>query len=173
MLRDMMQFAFLPAVAFAQIITLLVSNDFGAKLWNNIRANLYKVFMLALLMVSVLLIVFSLYPTCIIELFDRNGDFTELAARAFPLLSVLVFFDVLQLILAGTLRGAKDVRIVMVTRIVVFTVYFVPVSYMISKYVYTTPLMKLVLLYASFFIGSLFMSLMYIYRFHNGKWKNN
>jgi len=169
--RDIERLSILPAVAFAQIITLLISNDFGARRWKDVRANLYKVFFLAFSMVAVLLLIFSLFPTCIIQLFDKNGDFTELTARAFPLLSILVFFDVLQLILAGALRGATDVRTVMVVRLVVCTLYFVPASYLLSTMIKTTGLFKFVMIYASFYVGNLLMSLMFIYRFCSGKWK--
>jgi len=170
--RDMEQFTFLPAVAFAQIITLLVSNDYGAGRWRDIRYNLYKVFFMAFSMVAVLLVIFSIYSTQIVQLFDKNNDFTELAARTFPLLSILVFFDVLQLILAGALRGAKDVRTVMMVRLIVCSVYFVPVSYMLSM-LNVTDLTKLVLIYSSFYVGNMFMSIMYICRFRSGKWKNH
>ena len=59
--RDMERFVFIPAVALAQIITFLVSNDFGAGRWRDIRYNLYKVFLMAFSMVAILLIVFSLF----------------------------------------------------------------------------------------------------------------
>ncbi len=169
--RDMEQFSFLPAVALAQIITLLISNDYGGSRWRAIRYNLYKVFLLAFSMVGVLLLIFSLFPAQIVQLFDKNGDFTEIAARTFPLLSILVFFDVLQLILAGALRGAQDVRTVMLVRLIVCTLYFVPVSYLLT-FLNVSDLVKLVLIYAAFYIGNMLMSIMYIYRFCSGKWKN-
>ena len=169
--RDMERFVFIPAVALAQIITFLVSNDFGAGRWRDIRYNLYKVFLMAFSMVAILLIVFSLFSTEIVQLFDKNGDFTELAARTFPILSVLVFFDVLQLILAGALRGAKDVRTVMFVRLIVISVYFVPFSKWLST-LNVSVLLKFLLIYASFYIGNMFMSAMYIYRFCSQKWKN-
>ncbi|TET07066.1 MATE family efflux transporter [Candidatus Dependentiae bacterium] len=171
--RDMERLAFLPAVGFVQIITLLISNDFGAQRWNDIKANIYKVLLLSFSMVAILLLLFSLFPTYIIHFFDKNGDFIELAARIFPLLSILVFFDVLQFILAGALRGAADVRTVMMVRLVVCTVYFVPISFLLSNVVKAPDLVKLVLIYASFYFGSMLMSIIYIYRLCSGRWKKS
>jgi MATE family multidrug resistance protein len=170
--RDMERLAFLPAVGFAQIITLLVSNDFGSQRWDDINANIYKVLFLSLSMVAILLVFFSLFPTYMIQFFDKNGDFTELAARAFPLVSILVFFDVLQLILAGALRGAADVRTVMMVRLIVCTIYFVPVSFLLSSMV-APELVKLILIYASFYVGNVLMSIIYIFRLRSGKWKKS
>jgi putative MATE family efflux protein len=41
--KDMERFAFLPALAFAQVITFLVSNDVGIKNWEGIKVNIKKI----------------------------------------------------------------------------------------------------------------------------------
>lgn len=164
-IKLMERMAFLPAVAFSQVVTFLVSNDAGNERWDDIRANIAKVLLLASVMVAVLLCIGSLYPAKIIDLIDRNKEFGGLAQAVFPALSVLVFFDLLQLILSGALRGACDVQTVMLTRLCVICFYFVPVSYMLSRLSFSSDALKFFLIYGSFFIGNALMSLVYIKKF--------
>jgi len=169
--KDLERFALIPACAFANVITLLVSNDCGIKNWDGIKANIKKVIFMASFMVFSVLLVLSIWPAFFVQFFDKTGDFTWLAARALPLLSVLVFFDVLQLILAGAMRGASNVMTVMLTRVIVCVGFFAPVSYMFSVAPIQDPLVKFVLIYGSFYVGSAFMSFVYIHRFRGQDWK--
>lgn len=170
-IKDMERIAILPGIAFAQVLTFLVSNDFGRKNWDGIKANLKKVLFLTSMMVFSVLLLFSLFPEFFVSFFDRRGEFTHLAARIFPLLSVLIIFDVIQLVLAGALRGAANVKTVMATRLVVLLGYFVPVSYMLSKLPIQDQALKFVLIYGSFYVGNAFMSLAYIHRLRGEAWK--
>ncbi len=169
--KDMERFAFLPAIACAQIITFLVSNDLGKQAWDDIKTNIKKCVFIASLMTLTLLGLFSLWPGYVIQLFDRSGDFTAFAARAFPLLSVLVIFDLLQLILAGALRGAANVKTVMKVRLLIVFGYFIPVSYLFAHMPLENQLLRFVLIYGSFYIGSGIMSIFYINRFRSEGWK--
>lgn len=169
--KDMERFAFLPAVAFAQIITLLVSNDFGRHCWDAIKSNIKKIIFLSSSMVFFLLLIISLRAKSIMYFLDKNGDFTDLTAQVFPILSVLVFFDVLQLILSGALRGASNVKTVMIVRLIVCLMYFMPISYGLSCLSIQDTVLKFVLIYGSFYIGSALMSIMYISRFRSDEWK--
>lgn len=166
-IRDMEQLAFIPAIAFAQVITFLVSNDYKAGNWRGIKSNIKKIIFLSSMMVFTVLLIFSIWPAAIIRFFDKENSFTAFAAQAFPLLSLLVFFDLLQIILSGALRGASEVKVVMWVRLVTCLGYFVPVSYMISKMAIASPLTKFVLLYGSFYVGNALMSLVYIQTFRN------
>ncbi|MFC1842465.1 MATE family efflux transporter [Candidatus Dependentiae bacterium] len=169
--KDLERMALLPAVAFAQVVTFLVSNDYGKRNWVGIKCNIKKILFLASMMVFLLLIVLTLWPEFFVQLFDKKGEFTHVAARAIPFLSVLVFFDLLQLILSGAMRGASNVKTVMITRILVCGLFFVPCSYMISKIHFESMVLKFVLIYGSFYLGSGIMSLVYINRFRGQNWK--
>lgn len=170
-IKDLERFAFLPAIAFAQIITFMVSNDYGIHNWAGIKANIKKTIFLASAMVFSILVIFSLFSTTLLKIFDKNGDFTELTLKVFPFLSVLVFFDLLQIILSGALRGAGDVKIVMFTRLVICFGYFVPVSYMLSTLEISDLPLKFLLIYSSFYVGNALMSIVYINRFRGHKWQ--
>lgn len=169
--KDLERFALLPACACAQVITLLVSNDWGIQNWDGIKANIKKIVFMSSFMVFAILLVISLWPAFFVSFFDKNGDFTWLAAPALPLLSVLVFFDVLQLILAGAMRGSSNVMTVMMTRVLVCVGFFAPVSYIFSIAPIQDPLVKFVLIYGSFYVGSALMSIAYINRFRGEDWK--
>jgi Na+-driven multidrug efflux pump len=169
--KDMERFAFLPAIAFAQIITFLASNDVGVKNWEGVKTNIRKTMVLATGMVSVILGLFIYHRAAIINIFDKKGDFSGIAMKAFPVLSIFIIFDLIQLILSGALRGAGNVRIVMMVRFVTCFAYFVPVSYLLSQWQTENEVLKLILLYGSFYLGNALMSIWYIRRFRSEHWK--
>lgn len=170
-IKDMERFAFLSGIAGAQVITFLVSNDYGRRNWDGIKINIKKILFLTSLMVFSVLAVFSLFPTFFITIFDGAGDFTVFAARIFPFLSGLAFFDLLQLILSGGLRGSGNVRTVMWVRLIVCVGYFMPVSYVISTLAIADQTIKFLLIYGSYYLGNALMSIVYIHKFRGDTWK--
>ncbi|QQR62859.1 hypothetical protein IPH67_05665 [bacterium] len=81
-IKDMERMAFLPAIAFAQIITFLISNDIGANDIKAVKVNIKK-------------LLFSWIhgewyssgngcKTNFLSLFDRQGEFTYLVLQTFP-----------------------------------------------------------------------------------------
>jgi Na+-driven multidrug efflux pump len=168
--KEMERLALVPAVASAQVITFLVSNSIGAGQWDVVRANIKKILFITMVVVSGLIALTLFFPKAIISFFDRKGDFTCLAARALPILSLLSFFDILQLVLAGALRGAGDVNVVMITRIIVCCGFFAPLSWLCSYIPVDNEFLRFMLIYSSFYCGSALMSMVYIYRFRSGGW---
>lgn len=169
--KDMERFAIIPATALAHVITFLVSNDFGVQNWEGIKSNIKKTIFICSIIVGTILILFSCWPEYIIHLFDKKGEFTELAARAFPILSLLAFFDLLQLILSGATRGTGNMWVVMTVRLVIVLGYFVPLSYFLSHLDMQDQTLKFILVYGSFYLGNAMMSIVYINRFRGEDWK--
>lgn len=170
-IKDMEMLAFVPAIALAQVVTFLVSNDYGRGNWLGIKNNIKKIIFLAVIMVALMLCLLLLYAEDFIHLFDQKRAFISFALGAFPFISILVFFDVLQLILAGALRGAADVRTVMWVRLISFLIFFVPLSYCAQHLPIENTLIKFVFIYGSFYIGNGLMSMVYINRFRGDLWK--
>jgi MATE family multidrug resistance protein len=166
-IKNMERFSILPAVAFAQVITFLVSNDYGTGNWEGIKSNIKKVIFLASLMIFAIVIIFLCFTEPIVQLFDRKAKFTSLAAQAFPILSILGFFDLLQLILAGALRASGNVSLVVGVRLAVLVGYFIPISYVFSSIHFKHQALQFILIYGSFYVGNALMSLAYIHRFRN------
>lgn len=171
-IKDLERLAIQPAAAFAQVITFLVSNAYSTGDWEGIKSNIKKTVFLSSIFVFSVLLVFSLYPKFFIQIFDQKGKFTDFASQVFPLVSILVFFDLLQLILSGALRGAANVRVVLFARLSVFLVYFIPVSRMLASMEFANPMIKFLAVYGSFYLGNGLMSLIYIYRFRGERWKH-
>lgn len=170
-IKDMEALAFVPAVAFGQVVTLLVSNEFGAGDFAALKVTIKRCLAMATGMVFALLALFMLNATAIIGLFDRQQAFTDFACRAFPVVGILVFFDLLQLILAGALRGSSQVRLVMWTRVLSCLILFIPLSYGFSLLPVESTVIRFVLIYGSFNLVNGLSSLVYIYWFKSGLWK--
>ena len=171
--RDIERFAFLPAIACAQIITFLVSNDYGAGRWDHIKTNIKKVIFVASAAVVVILIGIMYWSSNILAAFDKKGEFGSVVLYVLPLLSVLVFFDLLQLILSGALRGIGNGRKVLMVRLIVFSCYFVPLSYVLSHLPLADASMKFMLVYGSFYMGNALMSAIYVNQFRKNEWKTS
>ncbi|NBX78103.1 MATE family efflux transporter [bacterium] len=164
-IKLMERLAFVPATAFSQVSTFLASNDAGRDDWAAVRANTIKIFILAAACVCTLLYIGSAWPEIIVSMIDRTKTFGPLTKQVFPLLSFLVLFDLLQLILSGTLRGVGAVYTVMLTRTVVIVFFFMPISYVLAHWIQLdNQSYQFVLIYGSFFIGNLFMSILYVAR---------
>ncbi len=171
MIKLMERIAFVPAIAFSQIITFLVSNDLGRARWDDIHGNIKKVVLLSSTMVGVILLIGSIWPYVIVKFYGCTGEMCYLVASVFPSLSILVMFDLLQLILSGALRGAGDVQTVMVTRLIVIAGYFIPVTYGIALLPLQTVVSKMLVTYAAFLIGNGLMTIVYIVRLKQNHWK--
>lgn len=169
--KDMERFSILPAIAGAQVITFLVSNDCGIQNWQGVKANIKKMIFLTSIVTLIVLCLFCFNPKPVIALFDKKGDFIDFAARVFPVISILSFFDVIQLILAGALRGAGNVHTVMLVRVAITLCYFVPISYFLVHLPIEDQMLKFILVYGSFYVGNALMSVLYIAKFRSEDWK--
>ena len=84
--------------------------------------------------------------------------------------SALAFFDVVQLILAGALRGAANVKAVMWIRLIICGGVFVPLSYFFSQLPITNQTLKFMLIYGSLYFCNALMGALYIKRFREQEW---
>ena len=172
-IKDIERFALLPAVALAHVVTFLVSNSYKSRQWQLIHTTIKRILILACGMVLVLLICFSFGSRAIISCIDKQGTFMPFACRALPIISSMVIFDVLQLILSAALRGAADVKTVMTIRLLVCLCYFMPVSYVLTKFFVGSMLTQFILAYGILYSGNAFMCLLYAYRFKTEQWKKH
>jgi len=170
-IKDIERIAFLPAIAFAQVITFLVSNDCGADNFDAIKTNIKKVMLLTAGFVSCCILTICLFPKFFIHFFDAKHAFTDFSAKVMPILSLLVFLDIFQLILSAALRGTGDVRVVMWTRFFICFCCFFPISYFISTLPMQDNLMKFILVYGTFYVSNAFATFVYVNRFRSDDWK--
>jgi len=172
-IKDMERFASLPALAAAQVITFLVSNDFGAQQWDSIKNNIKKMLCITAVGASSILIFFIIFSKQIAYIFDKTGDFSKLIMNIFPILSILAFFDLFQVVLAGALRGSGNVKTVMYARLIICFGYFIPCSYIISLLPIANPVLKFILIYGSYYMGTAVMAYIYVAHFKGETWKQN
>ncbi len=165
------RFAFLPAIAFAQVITFLVSNKLGEKDPDGAKENIKKVMILTTLIICTTLIILCSNSRWFISWLDPKGRFIDFTAEALPFVSVLVIFDFIQIILAGALRGAGDVKTVMYTRFFSCFFFFFPLAYLFgSVLTIEDELVKFILIYSSFYLNTALMGIIFLYRIKSKKW---
>jgi putative MATE family efflux protein len=166
------RFAILPAAAFAQVITFLVSNRLGAQDPDGATSNIKKVLMLASVFVFTTLITLCINSEYFVGIFDPKNQFTSIAAAALTPISLLVIFDFIQLVLAGALRGAGDVKTVMWGRALACSLFFVPVSWFMHQLPIESVSTKITLIYGSFYVTTAVMGIIFLARMKSHKWQN-
>jgi multidrug resistance protein, MATE family len=169
-IHDLIQLAFVPGLAFGQVITLLVSNETGAGNWAGVKQDIKKVLILAFAFVGMILLLFSLNSHNLISIFDTKGAFTSFAAYALPIIAALAFFDLLQLVFSASLRGAGDVKTVMVVRILSCLFFLCPLSWLFSVIPIEHSFIKFILVYGTYYLADGLMSYIYVRRLSGKEW---
>lgn len=170
-IKNLERFALLPAIAFAQIIVFLVSNRLGADDPEGAKSNIKRVLILASVMVAATLVIICSNAHYLISFFDPQGNFTHIAAPALILISTLVVFDFVQLVLAGALRGAGDVKTVMWVRFLFCLFFFVPLAFIVSKLPIENVSLKFALVYSTFYVNAAIMGFVFMKRILGTKWQ--
>jgi putative MATE family efflux protein len=163
--------AFIPVLGFAVIITFLVSNRLGAQDVEGARSNIYKALLMAIGMVTCTLVYLCYNASYFISFFDPKGKFVDFAATLFVAISFLVIFDLLQVILAGALRGAGDVKTVMLVRFCTCFFFFAPLAYIISLLPIESLSIKFGLIYASRYVSNALMGGLFLWRIFGKRWQ--
>ncbi|MFH1461721.1 MAG: MATE family efflux transporter [bacterium] len=171
-IKNMERFAILPAVGFAQIIVFLVSNRLGAKDPEGAKSNIKKVMTLSFIMLIITLGFLCIKADYLVSFFDPKNKISFLAAPALVFISLLVVFDFVQLILAGALRGAGDVKAVMKVRFFSCLFFFMPIVYIFGKLPIQNQVLKFVLIYGSFYLNTGIMGIFFLKRIKTPKWQN-
>ena len=76
-LRQMERIGILPAVAFAQVITFLVSNDYKIHHFASIKKNIKKVLVVSSLLVGLFILLFCLFPEFFLTLLGKKTAFND------------------------------------------------------------------------------------------------
>lgn len=164
------RFAFLPAIAFSQIIVFLISNRLGAQDYEGAVANVKKIWCLTAFFTSLSLITLSYNASYFVSFFDATNQFGMQAVPALQSISLFVIFDLTQIVLAGALRGAGDVRTVMMGRVAAIVFFFIPMSYYVSTLEFTNQVNKFIVIYGTFYFATGIMGLIFMARIYSKKW---
>lgn len=164
------RFALMPAIAFAQVITFLVSNKLGENDSATAKSYIKKVLILTSTFVCAALFTICYKSHYFMGFFDKKGEFTDFVSFALSPISILVVFDFIQIILAGALRGAGDVKAVMWGRFLSCALFFVPVSWLVSTLVIPSPELKFILIYSTLYLTTGVMGIIFLLRIKSQKW---
>jgi len=170
-MRDFERFMLLPALAFASVLTFLISNDYRRQNWDGMRANLARILVIALSMVGFLSLFLVFNPGYFISIFDKNGSFLPFAVLVVPVFASLLLIDVLQCILSAMLRGAACVRVVMWVRVGVCGLFLFPVAHLVSLLPIANPILHFILLYGVLYASYGLMGILFILYLRRGTWK--
>lgn len=170
-IKNLERFSFLPAIAFAQVVTFLVSNRLGAKDPDGALADIKKVLIFTSGIILVILTVLCIYSRYFISLFDPLNKFTDFATPLVPILSVMVVFDFIQLILAAALRGAGDVKSVMWGRALSCAFVFVPLAYLGSHVPIENTSIRFLLTYGALYVNTAVMGIFFLWRIRSRAWQ--
>jgi MATE family multidrug resistance protein len=168
--KNVERLAFIPAMGFAQIITFIVSNNIGEGNPQKAKANISRILFLTIIASSSGLSLACYKSGWLISFLDPTNSFSNSACKILKAISPLVIFDLIQLILSAALRGAGDVKTVMLTRLSICTLFFLPLSFAIKKYVNLSPDAKIILIYASFYLATAIMALILLARIQGQTW---
>src|SRR3989337_2310198 len=83
---QMQSFIILPAVAFSQVITFIVSNEIGAKNWIAVKSTVKKVFFMTTIFVAILFVALLINSTWFVELIAHKRKVSQLSLAVFPFL---------------------------------------------------------------------------------------
>lgn len=169
-LKTMERVGILPALAFAQVITFLISNDINIKSFTSLKSTIKKVLYLSSLLVGILTLAFCLWPSFFLTLLNKPHASSQFIVYTLPFVALLILCDVVQLILSASLRGGADVKTVMMSRALATFVFFIPLAYGITLLPIQSTLLKFVLLYSSVHVSFALMGIIYLLRLNSPKW---
>lgn len=169
-IRDLEMFMFVPAIAYAHVITGLVSNEVGAGDIIGIKYTIKKVLLLALLSAAIILAGGWWYADYLINFFDQQHRFREFAIPAFRIISLLAICDVIQVVLSAALRGCAQTKVVLRVRLLTLLLFCFPVAYAASWFPFQSDFVRFITIYGSFYINNGLMALWYIAWLRSDRW---
>ncbi len=171
-LKTMERVGILPALAFAQVITYLVSNDYHTASFRHIKNNIKKVLVISCILVGIVTFSFCIQPSFFLSLLNKPNAYSDFIAYTLPFVALLILCDVFQLILSASLRGGSDVKTVMFARMAATFLFFIPLAYGINLLPIQNILVKFVLLYATVHVSFALMGIIYLWRFKSPYWQD-
>lgn len=167
---DIEMLMFVPAIAYAQVVTGLVSNEVGARDIIGIKYTIKKVLLLAITSALIMLVITSWFAESLIGFFDAQCIFRYFAIPAFRWISLLALFDVVQVVLSAALRGCAQMQTVLRVRAFTLLFFCFPIAYAASLVAFKSDFVRFMTIYGSFYISNGFMALWYIIWLRSERW---
>ncbi len=107
--------SFMPGWGFALAATTLVGQYLGAEDKNNAKRGGYTAAYMAVIVMSVLGILFFFFPAFFIRIFTDDAEISHYAVICLRIVAVAQPFLAIAMVFAGALRGAGDTKTVLIT----------------------------------------------------------
>jgi putative MATE family efflux protein len=169
-IRNLERWALIGSLAFAQITTFIVSNNIGEQNHDAAKKNLYKILGVSILLtVSVMLALnfnlsfftTQLDPTHALDIFIKPTAY---------LLTLFLCIDAIQIVFASALRGAGDVRRVMMIRSFACLGFFLPATTIISMIPGLESDVRFVTIYSLYYATTAIMAILFFIRVRGTSW---
>lgn len=170
LIKDLERLALLPGIAFATVLTFLVSNSVGAHNIPGARANIRKVLLLTIISIISLVLILCIKPSIFMNFFDPRNKFAPFAISVYPVIAWFIVLDFVQLIFAAALRGAGDVLFVMITRVCCCVLFFWPISSWFASFQLANHSTQFILTYSSIYLTTGLMGIIFFLRLRSNRW---
>lgn len=127
---QVLAFSFMPCQGFAISATTLVGQYIGAGSMDLARRSAYRSLRLGLLYSIGIALVYMLFSEPIVRIFNNDPLVVSLGVRIILLAALFQFFDAIQMIASGALRGAGDTTVPMLLTVAGAYLLFLPFAYL-------------------------------------------
>jgi MATE family multidrug resistance protein len=127
---QVLAFSFMPCQGFAIAATTLVGQYIGAKSRDLARISAHRALRLGLLYSVGIALIYILFSEPIVRIFNSDPLVVSLGVRIILLAALFQFFDAIQMIASGALRGAGDTTIPMLLTAACAYLLFLPFAYL-------------------------------------------
>jgi len=169
-IRNIDRWGLISGLAFAQIITFIVSNNIGQQNIEAAKRNLFRILGIALCFTAAATILLNLNLSFFTTRLDPNHTLDIFIKPTAYLLTLFLSIDVIQIIFAAALRGAGDVKRVMWVRSVACLGFFLPTTYIISLIPGVPMDVKFVTMYTLYYATTAIMAILFYLRIRGTSW---
>ncbi len=169
-LRNIERWALIGGLAFAQIITFIVSNNIGAFDTQGAKKNLFKVLGISICITLIATLCINLNLGFFTTRLDPKHTLDAFIKPTAYLLTLFLVVDVIQIIFAAALRGAGDVRRVMWVRSAACLGFFLPATYVISTIPDVPMDVRFVSMYTLYYATTAIMAILFYLRIRGTAW---
>ena len=169
-IRNIERWANISGLAFAQIITFLISNNLGERNPDGARSNLKKVLIISEILTVLITLAIAFNLNSFTSRLDPKHLLDPFIKPTAYLLTLFISIDVIQIIFAAALRGAGDVKSVMWIRSIACLGFFIPATYVITRIPNVAPDVKFVTMYTLYYMTTAIMAILFYLRARGSSW---
>ncbi|MBM3894547.1 MATE family efflux transporter [Candidatus Dependentiae bacterium] len=169
-IRNLERWGLIGSLAFAQITTFIVSNNIGEDNPEGARNNLYKILGICISMTALTMAGLNLYLSAFTTRLDPSHALDPFIKPTAYLLTLFLSIDAIQIIFASALRGAGDVKRVMIIRSFACLGFFLPATTIISMIPGLDADVRFVTIYSLYYTTTAIMAILFLLRVRGSSW---